>query len=292
MNGWTGTLLRVDLTRGVITREALDMKAAHDFVGARGLGTKYFCDEVDPKVDPLGPDNKLIFMTGPLTGTSATCGGRYEVVAKAPLTGTIGASNSGGHFGPELKYAGYDGVIAFGIIMYVSYIFVGCYLGFSVGTAPIIGYNYGAKNTDELNNVFRKSLLFIMCAAAIMTAASIALANPLAAIFVSADPELLDMSANALRIFSASFIISGFNIYGSAFFTALNNGIVSAIISLARTLVFQVLAVFVTPLVFGINGLWSATVFAELLTFAVTVFFVAKNRNKYGYSLKQLKINN
>lgn len=111
MNGWTGTLLRVDLTRGVITREALDMKAAHDFVGARGLGTKYFCDEVDPKVDPLGPDNKLIFMTGPLTGTSATCGGRYEVVAKAPLTGTIGASNSGGHFGPELKYAGYDGII-------------------------------------------------------------------------------------------------------------------------------------------------------------------------------------
>ena len=191
-----------------------------------------------------------------------------------------------------MKYAGYDGVIAFGIIMYVSYIFVGCYLGFSVGTAPIIGYNYGAKNTDELNNVFRKSLLFIMCAAAIMTAASIALANPLAAIFVSADPELLDMSANALRIFSASFIISGFNIYGSAFFTALNNGIVSALISLARTLVFQVLAVFVTPLVFGINGLWSATVFAELLTFAVTVFFVAKNRNKYGYSLKQLKINN
>ena len=111
MNGWTGTLLRVDLTRGVITREALDMKAAHDFVGARGLGTKYFCDEVDPKVGPHGPDNKLIFMTGPLTGTSATCGGRYEVVAKAPLTGTIGASNSGGHFGPELKYAGYDGII-------------------------------------------------------------------------------------------------------------------------------------------------------------------------------------
>lgn len=111
MNGWMGQLIRVDLAAGSIKKEPLNMQAAHDFIGARGLGTKYFCDEVDPQVDPLGPDNKMIFMTGPLTGTAASCSGRYEVVAKAPLTGTIGASNSGGHFGPELKFAGYDGII-------------------------------------------------------------------------------------------------------------------------------------------------------------------------------------
>lgn len=111
MNGWTGTILRVDLAAKTIAKEPLNMKDAHDFVGARGLGTKYFCDEVDPKVDPLSAENKLIYMTGPLTGTAASSGGRFEIVAKAPLTGTIGAANSGGYFGPELKYAGYDGII-------------------------------------------------------------------------------------------------------------------------------------------------------------------------------------
>lgn len=110
-NGWMGTMIRVNLTDGTIIKEALNMKDANDFVGARGLGTKYYCNEVDPGIDPLSPENKLIFMTGPLTGTAAPSGGRYEVVSKAPLTGAIGAANSGGHFGPELKYAGYDGII-------------------------------------------------------------------------------------------------------------------------------------------------------------------------------------
>lgn len=109
--GWMGTILRVNLTDGTIVKEPLNMKDANDYVGARGLGTKYYCNEVDPTIDPLSPENKLIFMTGPLTGTAASSAGRYEVVSKAPLTGTIGAANSGGHFGPELKYAGYDGII-------------------------------------------------------------------------------------------------------------------------------------------------------------------------------------
>lgn len=110
-NGWIGTILRVNLTEGSIKKEPLNMQDANDYVGARGLGTKYYCNEVDPKTDPLSPENKLIFMTGPLTGTAACSSGRYEVVSKAPLTGIIGAANSGGHFGPELKYAGYDGII-------------------------------------------------------------------------------------------------------------------------------------------------------------------------------------
>ena len=109
--GWIGTILRVNLTEGTIKKEPLNMQDANDFVGARGLGTKYYCNEVDPKVDPLSAENKLIFMTGPLTGTAACSAGRYEVVSKSPLTGIIGAANSGGHFGPELKYAGYDGII-------------------------------------------------------------------------------------------------------------------------------------------------------------------------------------
>ncbi|MDR1893942.1 MAG: aldehyde ferredoxin oxidoreductase family protein, partial [Spirochaetales bacterium] len=111
MNGWIGRLIRVNLTTGAIALEPLNTSDAAAFVGARGLGTRIYCNEVDPKVDPLSPENKIIFITGPLTGTFASCSGRYEVVTKAPLTGTIGAANSGGHFGPELKFAGYDGII-------------------------------------------------------------------------------------------------------------------------------------------------------------------------------------
>lgn len=111
MFGWNGKLIRVDLSNGTITKENLNMQDARNFLGGRGLGTKIMMDEVDPAVDPFSPENKLIFMSGPLTGTFASSSGRYEVVSKAPLTGTIGASNSGGHFGPELKYAGYDGII-------------------------------------------------------------------------------------------------------------------------------------------------------------------------------------
>ena len=110
-NGYIGVILRVNLKTGSIRTEPLNEKSASEYVGARGLGTKYYCDECDPRCDALGPDNKLIFMTGPLTGTAATSSGRYNAMAKSPLTGTIGAANSGGHFGPELKYAGYDGII-------------------------------------------------------------------------------------------------------------------------------------------------------------------------------------
>jgi aldehyde:ferredoxin oxidoreductase len=124
MSGWMGTILRVDLGQGAIVKEPLNMRFAHDYVGARGLGSKYLCEEIDPAIDPLGPQNKLIFMSGPLTGTAAGCGGRYQVVAKAPLTGTIGAANSGGHFGPELKYAGYDGIIFEGVSAKPVYLYI------------------------------------------------------------------------------------------------------------------------------------------------------------------------
>lgn len=183
-----------------------------------------------------------------------------------------------------LKYIGDNsGVIAYGVIMYVSFIFIGCFLGFSVGTAPIIGYNYGAQNTDELKNVFKKSMLFYVIAAVVMTVLSEALATPLAYIFVGHDKKLLELSAHALRLFSFSFLISGFNIYASALFTALNNGVLSAVISISRTLVLQIGAVFIMPLIFDIDGIWSATIAAELLTFAVSAIIVLAQRKKYMY---------
>lgn len=123
-NAWVGTILRVNLSAGTIAKEPLNIQDAHDYVGARGLGTKYYCNEVDPKIDPLSPENKLIFMTGCLTGTFAPSAGRYEVVSKSPLTGTIGAANSGGHFGPELKYAGYDGIIFEGKADHPVYLYI------------------------------------------------------------------------------------------------------------------------------------------------------------------------
>lgn len=122
--GWMGTILRVNLTEGTIKKEALNMRDANDYVGARGLGTKYYCNEVDPKVEPLSPENKLIFMTGPLTGTAAVSPGRYEVISKAPLTNAIGACNSGGMFGPELKFAGYDGIIFEGRAPHPVYLYI------------------------------------------------------------------------------------------------------------------------------------------------------------------------
>lgn len=123
-NGYIGTILRVNLTKGTIAKEPLNDKSAKDYVGARGLGTKYYCDECDPKCDPLGPDNNLIFMTGPLTGTMATSSGRYNAVCKSPLTGTIEGSNSGGHWGPELKFAGYDGIIFEGVSEKPVYLYI------------------------------------------------------------------------------------------------------------------------------------------------------------------------
>lgn len=182
-----------------------------------------------------------------------------------------------------LKYVGEAGVEVYGVIMYVSFIFVGCFLGYSVGTSPIVGYHYGAGNTDELKNVFKKSMLFYVIAAAVMTAVSEALATPLAFIFVGYDKALLALAVKALRIFSFSFLISGFNIYASAFFTALNNGVVSAVISTARTLVFQVIAVYVMPLMFGLNGIWGATIAAELLCIILSAVFIITNRKKYEY---------
>ena len=183
-----------------------------------------------------------------------------------------------------MKYAGSDGVVAFGIIMYVSFIFSGTYLGYSIGTAPIIGYHYGAGNTDELKSLLKKSLKLIAITSFVMTGLAEILSKLLASIFVSYDAGLLEITTNAIRIFALSYLISGFNMFASSFFTALNNGAVSAAISFLRTLVFQVIMIFALPIIFGLNGIWLAVTFAEILSLIVSSVFLIINRKKYNYA--------
>ncbi|MCI8961614.1 MAG: MATE family efflux transporter [Clostridia bacterium] len=182
-----------------------------------------------------------------------------------------------------MKYIGSNGVVAYGIIMYVGFIFIGTYLGYSTGTAPIIGYHYGAGNTDELKNLLKKSIKLIGITSLIMTIIAEITSKLLASIFVSYDIELLEMTTNAIKIFSITYLISGFNIFSSSFFTALNNGLVSAVISFLRTLVFQIAMIFILPAIWGVNGIWIAVSISEILALIVSTIFLIINREKYQY---------
>lgn len=182
-----------------------------------------------------------------------------------------------------LRYAGEDGVAAYGVLMYVSLVFQAVFIGYSVGTAPVIGYHYGAQNHGELRGLRRKSMAVIAVFAAAMFAAAQALARPLSQLFVGYDPDLLELTAQAFFIFSFSFLFSGFAIFGSSFFTALNNGLVSAAISFLRTLVFQVSAVLIFPLIWKVDGIWLSIVAAEAMAVAVTAAFLWGLRKKYQY---------
>lgn len=182
-----------------------------------------------------------------------------------------------------LRYAGEDGVAAYGVLMYVSLVFQAVFIGYSVGTAPVIGYHYGAQNHEELRGLRRKSMAVIALFAAAMFAAAQLLAKPLSLLFVGYDPELLELTAQAFFIFSFSFLFSGFAIFGSSFFTALNNGLVSAAISFLRTLVFQVAAVLIFPLIWKVDGIWMSIAAAEALAVAVTAAFLWALRKRYQY---------
>lgn len=182
-----------------------------------------------------------------------------------------------------VKFAGYDGVVAYGIIMYVGFIFSGTYLGYCVGVAPIVGYHYGAANTAELKNLFKKSLFLLSSAAVVLTACAELLSSVLAGIFVGYNQDLHNMTTNAIQLFALSYIISGINIFASAFFTALNNGLVSAVISFMRTLVFQIAFIFILPELLGLNGIWLAVVGAEICSLIISVSFFVANRKKYKY---------
>lgn len=184
-----------------------------------------------------------------------------------------------------MKFAGENGVAAYAAIMYVNFIFIAIFLGYSIGSAPIISYHYGAGNHGELKNLYKKSLQLVGFWGILLFVLAQLLATPLAKLFVGYDSTLLAMTQTGFRIYSLVYLINGFNIFGSSFFTALNNGVVSAVISFLRTLVFQISAVLILPIVFGgINGIWSSVTVAELLTLCITITFFVRQRRKYHYA--------
>lgn len=182
-----------------------------------------------------------------------------------------------------LKYAGENGVAAYGVMMYVSMIFAAAFLGYSIGTAPIIGYHDGAKNYSELKGLLKKSLVMIGCFGIGMVLAAEVLAIPLAKIFVGYDGELMELTVSGFRIFALSFIFMGFAIFSSGFFTALNDGLTSAIISFLRTLLFQAAAVILLPIIWEINGIWISIVVAEVMAVVFSTLFLIVKRKKYHY---------
>ncbi len=182
-----------------------------------------------------------------------------------------------------LRYAGQDGVASYGVLMYVMLVFQSIFIGYSIGVAPVVSYQYGAKNSAELRGLRQKSLRVIGAAAVLMFAVALLSAEPLSRIFVGYDAALLDLTLHAFSIYSFSFLFAGFSIFASAFFTALNDGLTSAVISFVRTLVFQVVCVLVFPLIWGVDGIWLAIVGAEMLAVAVSAGFLVIKRKKYGY---------
>ena len=182
-----------------------------------------------------------------------------------------------------LKLIGDHGVSSYGVLMYLQFVFLAISIGYSIGTAPIISYNYGAQNNFELKNIFKKSMIFIFSSGICLTILAQLLAVPLANLFVGYNKELFLLTIHALRLFSFSFLLSGFNVFSSSFFTALNNGTISAIISFLRTLVFQVLSIFILPIFFKTDGIWLSIVVAELCAFIISFIFMVSKKKKYNY---------
>lgn len=182
-----------------------------------------------------------------------------------------------------LKYAGENGVAAYGVIMYVNFIFISIFIGYSIGMAPIVGYHYGAGNHSELKNVYGKSICFNIVTGVVMCLSAIALSGVLSNLFVGYDEQLCEMTKLGFTIYSLSFVVIGLNIFASAFFTALGNGLISALISFLRTFLFQMIAVLVLPLIFGLNGIWMAIVVAEGVALIVSILFLGTNKKKYHY---------
>ena len=182
-----------------------------------------------------------------------------------------------------LRLAGEDGVSAYGVLMYVQFIFISIYIGYSIGCAPVVSYHYGAQNHGELKNLLGKSVLLMGITGVALTALAMALADPLARLFVGYDAELFALTSHAFRLFAWSFLLAGFNIFASGFFTALNNGGVSAAISFLRTLVFQSASVLILPVFFGVDGIWWAITVAEVFAFLISVLFLLAKRGKYHY---------
>ena len=182
-----------------------------------------------------------------------------------------------------MRLAGEDGVSAYGVLMYVQFIFISIYIGYSIGCAPVVSYHFGAQNHGELKNLLGKSVLLMGCTGVALTALAMALADPLSRLFVGYDAGLFALTSHAFRLFAWSFLLAGFNIYASGFFTALNNGGISAAISFLRTLVFQSASVLILPIFLDVDGIWWAITVAEVFAFLISVTFLLAKRGKYHY---------
>ena len=182
-----------------------------------------------------------------------------------------------------LRYAGENGIAAYGVLMYVSMIFQAVFVGFSVGSAPVISYHYGAQNESELKNLLKKSVVIVGLFALAMFITGEALSRPLSALYVSYDAELLEMTIRGFAVFSVSFLFSGYAIFASSFFTALNDGVTSALISILRTFLFQITAIIVFPMIWGIDGIWWSIVAADISSVAIATVFLAAKRKRFRY---------
>lgn len=182
-----------------------------------------------------------------------------------------------------IKYAGEDGVAAYGVMMYVSFVFAAAFIGYSIGTAPVISYHFGAGNSEELKNLLKKSVILIGLLGIVMVFIAEVLAYPFTKIFVGYDKELMMLTLSGFRIFALSFLCMGYAIYGSGFFTALNDGLVSAVISFLRTMVFQLASVIILPILFDINGIWFSIILAEFMAMTLSGLFILIKREKYDY---------
>lgn len=183
-----------------------------------------------------------------------------------------------------LRYAGENGIAAYGVIMYMNFVFMSIFIGFTIGTAPLFGFNHGADNRQELKNIFRKSLLILTVMALLMAGCCVVFASPLSRMFVSYDKALMDMTVRGLMLYGLSFLFAGFNMFGSAMFTAFNNGLISAVLSFVRILIFQVAAVLLLPLVWQLDGIWLSVVMAELAALVLAAVFTVKFRKRYHYA--------
>ena len=186
-----------------------------------------------------------------------------------------------------MKYAGEMGVASYGVLMYVNFIFISVFIGYSIGTAPIFSFHYGAKHPEELRSLLKKSMVIIGIVSVGMFVMCLLLAEPFSYIFSSGDSKMYAMTSNAFFIVAFSFLFSGVAIFGSSYFTALGNGLISALISFLRTLIFQVICVMVMPLIFGLNGIWASVTVAEGLAFVVAIIFIYCYRKKYLYSYNE-----
>lgn len=182
-----------------------------------------------------------------------------------------------------LRFAGEDGVSAYGVLMYVNFCFAAIFIGYSIGSAPIVGYHFGAGNRAELKNMLKKSMILMGTGGVVLTLLAQVLAAPLAQLFVGYDPGLFDMTCHAFRLFSFAFLFMGFNIFASSFFTSLSNGGVSAAIAFLRTLIFQTACVLILPMILDLDGVWQAMTAAEIFAFVISVVFLFANARKYGY---------